>query len=345
MTADSGPQAPVRPPADDPLRRHRIVASGPHVTRILLVAAAIVGTGLVVHLMDGGEETPRSTVVSRFEHRPPEPRTPSYADLAAEEEPPSAPPAPRAEPVAMPAPPARAPSEPRRDALWERAMEAGPGGWSRDRREREAPAPGTVTAIADRAGETASQFTPAASSCFVPPGTPIEARTLNRVVTEHGGIITAIVTRDVWDSSFGCLAIPAGSMLTAAYGTDATRGQKRIAISDPTIIRPWPRSDVVAVAAMTADAAGASGLPGRVSVPWFQTGVLIASSTAVDLGLAALTGGGSLIGGILARNIDSPLDQAAKSLLERAPVITLQAGQPILVFLRGGLIADEFRSG
>src|SRR3546814_901118 len=146
--------------------------------------------------------------------------------------------------------------------------------------------------------QTAEKFAPVASECFVPPGTPIEAQTITRIVTERPGIVTAMVTRDVWSAGFDCLAVPAGSTLTMAYGTETTRGQKRIDIADPTIVRPWPRSDIVQVAAMTADGTGASGLPGRFDVPWPRTGVLIASSAAVDLGTAVLTGGGSRTGGI-----------------------------------------------
>ena len=116
------------------------------------------------------------------------------------------------------------------------------------------------------------------------PGTPIEAQTINSVVTERGGLVTAMIARDVWSAGFDCLAVPAGSTLTVAYGTGVTRGQKRIEIMDPTIVRPWPKSDAVRLAAMTADATGASGLPGRVEVPWFRTGVLIAQriERAVD---------------------------------------------------------------
>src|SRR3546814_11627870 len=82
--------------------------------------------------------------------------------------------------------------------------------------------------------QTAEKFAPVASECFVPPGTPIEAQTITRIVTERPGIVTAMVTRDVWSAGFDCLAVPAGSTLTMAYGTETTRGQKRIDIADQT---------------------------------------------------------------------------------------------------------------
>jgi type IV secretion system protein TrbI len=140
-----------------------------------------------------------------------------------------------------------------------------------------------------------------------------------------------------------CLAVPAGSTMTVEYGSNISRGQKRIAVANPQITRPWPKMDTVQVSAMTADTTGASGLPGHVDVPWFATGALIAASTAVDLGVAALTGGGSLIGSILGRNIESPLDRAAKDMLDRAPVIKLEPGAEVVVFLRGALECNDFR--
>lgn len=39
--------------------------------------------------------------------------------------------------------------------------------------------------------------------------------------------------------------------------------------------------------------------------------------------------------------MDRPLDRAAKDLLHWAPVITLDAGDPVLLLLRAGLRADD----
>ncbi len=178
----------------------------------------------------------------------------------------------------------------------------------------------------------------------MPAGTPIPLQTISRVVTERGGVLTAQVTRDVWDAGSACLAVPAGSLVTLEVDSGVTKGQKRIAVAKPVITRPWPRNDTVQPVAVAADATGAGGLPGSVEVPWVQTGLLIGASAAVDLASAALPGGGSLLGSILGRGIESPLDRAVKNLLERAPVITLDAGEPLLLILRGALQADDFRS-
>lgn len=325
---------PLHAPAD-PLVRHRVITSGPHVLRILLVVGAMIALGVVAYMLgraQGNGTAPRSA--AQVERRAPEPPLPSYADMAAVPQPPP-PPVPRVEPRPATPPPAqpRASAAPKEDELRTKAMDAGVGGWSRKEQD---------TASATAAG--ASDFTGFGSDCLVPPGTPIPAQTISRTVTERGGILTAQVTQDVWDTGFACLAVPAGSMVTMEVGSGVTKGQKRIEVSKPVIVRPWPRSDMVQPGAVGADATGAAGLPGRVEVPWFETGLLIGASAAVDLASAALTGGGSLFGTILGRGIESPLDRAAKDMLERAPVITLDAGEPLLLVLRGALRADDFRS-
>ncbi len=322
------------PPPPDPLARHRVITSGPHVVRILLVAAIVIGLGLVAYMLgrsQGAGGLPKLSAA--LGPTQPEPRLPSYEDMAPKPAP-APPPAPRIEKKEPAPPPPRpqAKAPPKEDELRKKAMEAGVGGWSRKEDT------GAVTTA--QAG--ASDFAAAGSDCLVPPGTPIPLLTVNRVVTERGGIVTARVTQDVWDAGFSCLAVPAGSVVTLDVGSGVTKGQTRIEVANPVITRPWPRSDTVRVAAVGADITGAAGLAGSVEVPWLQTGLLIAASTAVDVAAAALTGGGSLIGGILGHSIDRPLDKAAKDLLDRTPVITLDAGEPVLLLLRGGLRADDF---
>ncbi|MGY0782575.1 TrbI/VirB10 family protein [Azospirillum argentinense] len=321
------------PPPPDPLARHRVITSGPHVVRILLVAAVMIGLGLVAYMLGRSQETGGLPKLSAaLGPTQPDPRLPSYEDMAPKSAPP---PAPRIEKKEPPSPPPRprAKTVPKEDELRKKAMEAGVGGWSRKEEDK-----GTV--LAAQAGM--SDFATAGSDCLVPPGTPIPLLTVNRVVTERGGIVTARVTQDVWDAGFSCLAVPAGSVVTLDVGSSVTKGQKRIEVANPVITRPWPRNDTVRVAAIGTDATGAAGLAGSVEVPWLQTGLLIAASTAMDVAVAALTGGGSLIGGILGHSIDRPLDKSAKDLLDRAPVMMLNAGEPVLLLLRGSLKADDF---
>jgi type IV secretion system protein VirB10 len=342
----------------DPLAPPSVRPAGLVAWKVAAVAGLAGTVGLATFMaMDRNGQAAAPQVARLVAAR--EPETRGYADLrqqasvAVPDKPPS--PAPAAAPavqrLAEPAPagsPSSAPSGGRRrDDLWERAMEAGVGGWSADDGERKA-LDGVQVAAAGGTGTAANplgltSFTGSACPGFVKPGTPIRATLINKVATERGGIATFNVDADVWNTGMDVLAVPGASTMTVEYVGDATRGQKRVAFANPTIVRPWPRSDVVQVSAMTADASGASGLPGYVNVPWFQTGLLVAASTAVDLGVAALTGGGSILGAILADNADSPLDRVAKDLWERAPVIELDPGEQVLVFLKGGLCADDFR--
>ncbi|MDQ2102789.1 TrbI/VirB10 family protein [Azospirillum isscasi] len=329
MTATNDTPPPLPP---DPLARHRVITSGPHVVRILLVVGVVIGLGLVAYMLGRSQGTGGLPKLSAaLGPTLPESRLPSYEDMAPRPAP-TPPPAPRIEKrePAPPPPRPQAKAVPKEDELRKKAMEAGVGGWSRKEEDK-----GTAQA-------GASDFAAAGSDCLVPPGTPIPLLTVNRVVTERGGIVTARVTQDVWDAGFACLAVPAGSVVTLDVGSGVTKGQTRIEVANPVITRPWPRNDTVRVAAIGSDITGAAGLAGSVQVPWLQTGLLIAASAAVDVAAAALTGGGSLIGGILGHSIDRPLDKAAKDLLDRAPVITLDAGEPVLLLLRNELRANDF---
>lgn len=308
----------------DPLARRSVPVSGPHVGRILLVAGGLVAVGLAAYMAGSGEKPEPARWIERPELARPGPDLPAYDDLAARPAPPE-PRFERPEPKAEPAPAPRA--EPRRDLLADKAMDAGVGGWS-----RRADGQG---------GDAETAISP--GGCIVPPGTPIEAQTVNRVVSEQGGLLSATVTRDVWGAGFHCLAVPAGSTVTMAYRADVARGRRRIEVANPVITRPWPRADQVAVQAMAGDRTGAAGLPGEVRVPWLATGLLVAASTAVDLGVAALTGGGSLVGALLGRHADRPLDRAARDALEQGAVVTLAPGEPVVLLLGAALATDDFR--
>lgn len=318
---------------ENPFERRHVGVSGPHVARIALAAAGALALGLGAWWLTGtGDPVPPERVPTpRLMPDGPD-RLPDYADLAAE--PPAPPPVPRTLPPALA--PAAAPEptpRPARDALRERALDAGIGGWTRDRAEAEALA--ASVRAAGREGKT----------CQVSAGTPIQAVLVSRVVGEQRGTLVARTVRDVWGDGFDCLAVPAGSTVTMDYAPAAARGQSRIEVANPRLVRPWPRGDAVALDAAGTDGEGAAGLPGAVEVPWAATGLLVAASTAVELGTAVLAGGGSLLGAILGREAESPLDRAARAALERAPVVTVEPGAPVALLLRAPLVTDDFRTG
>lgn len=323
------------PVVPDPLARRLLPTGGLRFDRVALAGAGVVAVAVAAYLL-GSHDAPPDAARKVADVNAPPPRLPTYGELAPAPTP--EPPRPRFEapaPATAPAPLAAA-QAPRPDRLRERAAEAGVGGWSRPR-DTGGPMPAGAQAVADAPSVGAT-----AAGCVVPAGTPLPLQSLNAVVSEQGGILVASVTRDVWDASLACLVVPAGSTVTLRVAATSARGQRRVAVSDPTITRPWPLADTLRPDAVGADASGAAGLPGRVDVPWLETGVLVAASTAVDVAVAALTGGGSLVGALLGRNAERPLDRAARDQLQRLPVIELRPGAPFLLLLAAPLQATPF---
>lgn len=326
------PHLPPPPGGHDPLARRRLATAGLRLGRVAMVAAGLVAVGVAGYLAGRDDDPPpprRAVAVDPAPARP----LPGYDMLDQRHEPPRSrlEAAPAARPPAAVVTPTAAPKP---DRLAEQARAAGPGGWTRPAAQAPAPAPAPVAA----SGSSSD-----AGTCTVPAGTPIPLVTVNRVVTEQGGVLVARVTRDVWDGRFACRAVPAGSTVTLAVAPGTARGQRRIAVSDPVIYRPGS-PEPLRPAAIGADAAGAAGLAGRVEVPWAATGLLVAASTALDLAMAAIAEGG-LLGAILGRTADRPLDQAARAQLERLPVITLEPGAEITLLLAEPLTLGSQRIG
>lgn len=70
-------------------------------------------------------------------------------------------------------------------------------------------------------------------------GTPIRAALLSRIDTRNEGPVTAIVTRDVYDSrTQSMLLIPKGSKLMGAYSSDVEPGIDRVATIFESLILP-----------------------------------------------------------------------------------------------------------
>jgi type IV secretion system protein VirB10 len=56
-----------------------------------------------------------------------------------------------------------------------------------------------------------------------------------------------------------------------------------------------------------------------------------------------LSHGFGFFGAVVGRTVDSPLEKAAKDMLDRAPVVTLGQGQEIAFVLRGALECKDAR--
>jgi type IV secretion system protein VirB10 len=226
-----------------------------------------------------------------------------------------------------------------REKLDEQALQAGVGGAVNDK------AAELIKAKLETYGRQ-SDFKP--NSCsgaglgYIRPATPIVLQIDYKVVNEQEGTVFGHVVAPVMDSRFAIEGIPDGTTFTAPYKKTESKGQKRIAIGAPTLIRPDPRNDELVVDGQMSDIEGAAGVPGDVDYPWVQAGVLVALDTAVDLGKAALSGGGSLLGSIFMDNAERPLSKAAKDMLDRAPTISLEPGEEVVLLLKSGICADDF---
>lgn len=189
------------------------------------------------------------------------------------------------------------------------------------------------------------------SVCQVNAGTMVPAKLESAVATGLGGTVRARVDRDVYDTATGtCLAIPFGSLLVGEVKRAEVQGQRRADLLFTSITRPWPRNDTLRIHHQAHDAAGRSGIPGRVNSNLLSTGAFVLAATAIDLAsyglLASSSGAWGVLGGILMGNANRPLNRAASDRLALPPILEVdpQRDEPQLtVVFQEPINADEFR--
>lgn len=223
----------------------------------------------------------------------------------------------------------------RADDFMQNGLKAGIGGFKAEEKVLEA---------AWSRKDGGSDFKKSGSKCWLPPGAFIPVQSVTRIITEKPGIVKAKVTVDIWDTSGTCLVLPAGSDLVADYAATATRGEKRVPISNMEIVRPYPADDVVTINGVGGDEFGAAGIPGETQTNFISTALLVTASVGLELATAALTDGGSLIGPIIGRNASNPLDQIANDLWNRPSVNKVDERSDMLLILRQGIKGDDFRN-
>lgn len=306
---------------------------GARALRFLAVGGAIVG--ITVYAMSGGQEEAKATgVVPRitgvgqaagYQEEPEKPTVPQRTAIPEQREE-------TRQRSARTVPSSRGGGG--KDDFMERGLKAGIGGYRADEKIIEA---------AWSKKERKSDFRPSNSDCWLPPGAFIPVRSVTRIVTEKAGLLKAKVTADIWDTSGTCLVLPAGSDLVADYGASATRGEKRVPISNLEIVRPYPADDIVTINGVAGDEFGAAGVPGETSSNLLSTALLVTASIGVDLAQAALTSGGSLIGPIIGENAGKPIDQIARDLWQRPSISQVDERTDMLLILRQGVAGDDFR--
>jgi type IV secretory pathway VirB10-like protein len=221
-----------------------------------------------------------------------------------------------------------------KDDFMQRGLKAGLGGFKAEE---------DIVKAAWSKNEQKSDFQKSGSKCWLPPGAFIPARSVTRIVTEKPGIVKAKITVDIWDTSGTCLIFPADTDIVADYAATETRGEKRVPITNLEIVRPFPADDTVTISGVAGDSHGAAGVPGETSSNLLSTALLVTASVGIDLAMAALTDGGSLIGPIIGNNASRPLDQIANDMWNRPSINQVDEKSDILIILRKGVKGDDFR--
>lgn len=179
-------------------------------------------------------------------------------------------------------------------------------------------------------------------------GTPIRAHTEQPITTAAPGYITAMTIGDIYTSDKKCVAIPHGSRLFGETIGEVKEGQVKVTTVWTALTRPPPKQDTIELTKVVgADADGTPGISGSVNNHWFRKFGFIIASSAIDLGVAALSGHGSggpnvIIGGTVAENARSPLDEFAKRQLDIPPTIEVDPRE-ISVMLNQHLPMDCFK--
>lgn len=177
--------------------------------------------------------------------------------------------------------------------------------------------------------------------------TPIRAHTEQPIATDAPGYVTALTIGDVYTADKSCVAIPHGSRLYGETMGQVTEGQWKVTTVWTNLHRPLPRNDDIELTKVVgADRDGTPGIGGSVNNHWLRKFGFIVASSAIDLGTAALGGRGGnrgtvVIGGTVAENARSPLDEFAKKQLDIPPTIEVEPKE-ISVMLSQHLALDCF---
>ena len=178
--------------------------------------------------------------------------------------------------------------------------------------------------------------------------TPIRAHTEQPIATDAPGYVTALTIGDVWTADKSCVAIPHGSRLYGETMGEVSEGQVKVTTIWTHLQRPLPRNDSIELTKVVgSDRDGTPGIRGKVNNHWLRKFGFIVASSAIDIGTAALGGRGGnrgtvVIGGTIAENARSPLDDFAKKQLDIPPTIEVEPKE-ISVMLSQHLPLDCFR--
>lgn len=161
-------------------------------------------------------------------------------------------------------------------------------------------------AIRSRAGRLADR------SSTVPQGTLIPAVLETAINSSGGGLVRALVQRDVSGFDGRRVLIPRGSRLIGEYGSDASQSQHRLLINWVRLVRP--DGATMALGSPAADAVGAAGVKASVNSHFLSRFADALLQTAMNVGAGLATrsysntvvlGGSTSIGSIASNSTPS----------------------------------------
>lgn len=171
-------------------------------------------------------------------------------------------------------------------------------------------------------------------------GTMIEATLETGINSQLPGVVSAVVSRDVWSMDMSRILVPRGSKLFGRYESDIGQGQRRILVA-------WDRlvttdGQTATLEAYGADRVGQSGLSGKVNnhtLARFSAAAAVSIIGAVPTILAAQYDDET--SSDTAENVGTGLSDAVGNVmadyLRMAPTITVAQGAVVTVRINSDL--------
>lgn len=205
---------------------------------------------------------------------------------------------------------------------------------------------------------------------MVAQGKMIEAVLETAINTQLPGSLRAVISRDVYAESGKAILIPKGSRLIGEYNNNIKRGQQRVVVVWNRVIRPDGVD--IAISSPGTDQLGRAGMSGIVDNKYFEiisnsillSAVTILGSAAIEAikpssGSTSSTTTGSdgsttssrtgsptdfaVLDGI--KNVGQVAEDVAGGMLDEQPVIVVNQGAKIRVFVNRDLIFPESAVG
>lgn len=191
-------------------------------------------------------------------------------------------------------------------------------------------------------------FTTPASPYVLTAGTVLSGLLLTGVVSDLPGEIIGQVSRDVYDSpTQQLLLIPKGSKLIGTYDTGVTLGQNRLLVAWTQLIFPDGRTLALPGLGIS-DQHGAAGVQDAVDNHYRRlfghAALLSAIGAGVQLsqpqasGLYAAPSAGQTAAAALGQTLGDVSTEVIRRNLDVRPTITIRAGMPFTVVLRGEIV-------